>query len=64
MEMITKISGDKKSYALTGKVNEDETNNKKEESKASIRESFCSIYSINSFLRKNNNDKDKLQKND
>ena len=62
MEMITKISGDKKSDALTGKVNEDENTNKKEASKTSIRESFCSVYSINSLLRKSN--KDKLQKDD
>ena len=54
MEMITKISGDK----ICGKENEEE-NEKKRNSKYSIRSSFGSVYSINSILNKNEiNNKD------
>ena len=64
MAMITKISGDKKSSNFTGKEDEDENENenKKDGSKISIRDSFGSVYSINSILRKTI--KDKQQKND
>ena len=62
MEMITKITGDKKSSNFTGKEDEDENEIKKDGSKISIRDSFSSVYSINSILRKTI--KDKQQKNE
>ena len=58
MEMINKISGDKKKFNFF-KGNEDENEIKKENSKSSIRGSLGSVYSINSFLRKTNNEKPK-----
>ena len=56
--MINKISGDKKTFNFF-KGNEDENEIKKENSKSSIRGSLGSVYSINSFLRKTNNEKPK-----
>ena len=55
MEMITKISGDKKTYNLFSK-DFDENEKKKESSRNSIRGSLGSVYSINSLLRKTNKD--------
>ena len=55
MEMIAKISGDKKSLEILGNTNEGENNNQKRDtSKCSIRESFGSVYSLESMLRKSN----------
>ena len=53
IEMIFKISGDKKFYTLL-KGNEDENEIKKESFRSSVRGSFDSVYSINSMLRKTN----------
>ena len=57
MEMIAKISGDKKSFDILAKENEEENEIKKDNSKNSIRESFGSVYSIESMLKKSNIDK-------
>lgn len=56
MEIITKISGDKKSCTLL-KGNEDGNEKKKESFRSSIRGSFASVYSINSLMRNTIKDK-------
>ena len=49
--MIEKVSGDKKSDIIYGKINEDDIDTKKENSKYSLRSSFGSVYTINSADR-------------
>ena len=62
LEMITKISGDKKSEMFYGKVNEDENENKNKNKQnikknKTIRNNSSSIYSINSALMEEKKDK-------